>query len=190
MNDTDLIKLLKKDPEQGLAELINAYTGIVCTVIKGVSPLFSAEDAEELASDVFYDFFRNIKKYNPSLGSVKTFLCVMAKRKAIDLARKRSRENGNISMDDEETFLQFSDELAVEEEFFGEEERRALLAEIRALGEPDCEIITRKFFLCQPSKTIAREMGLSASSVDVRTHRALLKLREKIGGNENEKKSL
>ena len=183
MNDSELIKLLRKDAEQGLAELMKAYTGLVCSVIKGASSLFSSEDTEEIASDVFFDFYRNIKKYDPALGSIKTFLCVTAKRKAIDLLRKRARENGNISMDDEETFLQFAEELAVEEEFFGKEERRALLREIAALGEPDSEIITRKFFLCESSKAIAERLGLTASNVDVRTHRALAKLREKIGGN-------
>lgn len=184
MNDTDLIKLLKKDAEKGLASLMQSYTGLVCSVIKSCSSLFSAEDIEELASDVFFDFYRKIKKYKPELGSIKTFLCVMAKHKALDLARKRTRENGNISMNDEKTFLQFADELAVEEEFFSEEERRALFREISALGEPDKEIIMRKFYFREPTKSIAEHLGLTAANVDVRTHRALLKLREKIGGNE------
>lgn len=184
MNDSYLIKLLKKDAEQGLSELMKGYTGIVCYVIKSASPLFSAEDIEELASDVFFDFYRNIRKYDPKLGSIKTFLCVMAKHKALDLARKRARENSNVSIDDEETFLQFADDFAVEEEFFGAEERRALFQEIAALGEPDSEIITRKFFLCESSKQIAERLSLTAANVDVRTHRALAKLREKIGGNE------
>ena len=183
MNDSEILKLLRKDADQGLAELMKAYTGLVCTVIKSASSLFSSEDIEELASDVFFDFHRNIRKYDPSLGSIKTFLCVAAKRKAIDLARKRARENRNISMDDEETFLQFAEDFAVEEDFFGKEERRALLREIANLGEPDSEIITRKFFLCESSKVIAEKLGLTASNVDVRTHRALAKLREKIGGN-------
>ena len=183
MNDTDLVKLLKKDAEQGLASLMQSYTGLVCSVIKSGSSLFSAEDIEELASDVFFDFYRNVKKYKPELGSIKTFLCIMAKHKALDLARKRARENGNVSMDDEETFLQFADELAVEEEFFGEEARNALFSEIASLGEPDSEIITRKFFLREPTKSIAERLGLTISNVDVRTHRALARLREKIGGN-------
>jgi RNA polymerase sigma-70 factor (ECF subfamily) len=184
MNDSELIKLLKKDADKGLAELMKCYTGLVCSVIKNTSSLFSSEDVEEIAGDVFFDFYRNAKKYDPSLGSIKTFLCVTAKHKAIDLARKRAQENGNISMDDDETFLQFSEDFAVEEDFFGKEERRALFREIDALGEPDSEIITRKFFFCESSKSIAERLGLTPSNVDVRTHRALAKLREKIGGNE------
>lgn len=183
MNDSELIKLLKKDADKGLAELMKSYTGLICSVIKGAYALFSSEDIEEIASDVFFDFYRNIKKYNPVLGSIKTFLCVTAKHKAIDHARKLARENGNISIDDEETFLQFADDFAVEDEFFGDEERRALFAEIGALGEPDSEIIMRKFFFCESSKSIAEGLGLTPSNVDVRTHRALEKLREKIGGN-------
>lgn len=183
MNDTELIKLLKKDADKGLSELMKSYTGIVCSVIKSASSLFSAEDIEELASDVFFGFYRNIRKHDTSLGSIKTFLCVMAKHKALDLARKRAKENGNVSMDDEEAFLQLADELAVEEEFFGAEERKALFHEIAALGEPDSEIIMRKFFLREKSAAIAERLSLTAANVDVRTHRALARLREKIGGN-------
>ena len=183
MNDTDLVKLLKKDAEKGLAELMKRYMGLVCSVIKSASPHFSAEDIEELASDVFFSFYQNLRKYSAELGSIKTFICVMAKRKALDLSRKRARENSNISIDDEATFLQFADEFAVEEEFFGSEERKLLLAEISALGEPDSEIITRKFFFCESSRDIAARLGLSAANVDVRTHRALAKLHKKIGGN-------
>lgn len=183
MNDSELIKLLKKDADIGLAELMKCYTGLVCSVIKGASSLFSSEDIEEIASDVFFDFYRNIKKYDPALGSIKTFLCVTAKHKAIDLARKQARENGYISMDDEETFLQFAEDFTVNEEFLGQEERRVLFREIDALGEPDSEIITRKFFFHESSKSIAERLGLTVANVDVRTHRALEKLREKIGGN-------
>jgi hypothetical protein len=66
MTDSEIIKLLKKDAEQGLAELMQSYTGLVCSVIKGASPLFSAEDIEELAGDVFFDFYRNARKYDPA----------------------------------------------------------------------------------------------------------------------------
>jgi len=50
------------------------------------------------------------------------------------------------------------------------------------LGEPDHEILIRKFYLLQPSKVIAEKMGMSVSAVDTRTHRAIAKLRDMLGG--------
>ena len=183
MNDIDLIKLIKKDPNLGLSELIESYMGIVCCVIKNnSSSLLSAEDVEECAGDVFYEFYKNTRHYKPERGSIKTLLCVIAKHKAVDAVRKKAKDIGSISMDDNESFLQFADDFSVDEEFFAKEAKHTLFAEISALREPDREIIMRKFFFREPTASIAERLGLSTSNVDTRTHRALKKLKEKIGG--------
>lgn len=185
MKDDVLLKLLRKHPDKGLSALMEQYTGLVCTVIKGgfsAYTCFSAEDTEECASDVFYEFYKNIENFRPEQGSIKSYLCAIAKHKTIDVIRRRAGENTFVSLDSDEEFLQIAGELTVEEDFFGAEERKALFAEIEALGEPDREIIVRKFFLREPTKVIAERLGLTASNVDVRTHRSLKKLREKIGG--------
>ena len=161
MKDDVLLNLLRKHPNKGLCALMEQYTGLVCTVVKGVfSPYacFSAEDTEECVSDVFYEFY-----------------------KTIDVIRKRAEENTLVSLDSDENYLQIADDFTVEKDFLGAEERKSLFAEINALGEPDREIIMRKFFFCEPTKKIAEHLGLSVGNVDVRTHRALIKLREKIG---------
>ncbi len=185
MKDDVLLKLIKKHPERGLSALMERYMGLVCTVVKGVFcayTCFSDEDIEECASDVFYEFYKNIENFRPENGSIKSYLCAIAKHKSIDIVRKRAAENTFVSLDSDEEFLQIAGDFTVEENFFGAEERKMLFAEIKSLGEPDSEIIVRKFFLREPTKEVAERLGLSAANVDVRTHRALRKLREKIGG--------
>ncbi|MBQ3003826.1 MAG: sigma-70 family RNA polymerase sigma factor, partial [Clostridia bacterium] len=115
-------------------------------------------------------------------GSIKAWLCVIAKRKAIDCLRARAKEQGNVSLDDEQTAVQATDTFSVEGDFEDREQRTALLQAIRDLGEPDHEILIRKFYLLQPSKVIAEKMGMSVSAVDTRTHRAIAKLRDMLGG--------
>ena len=78
------------------------------------------------------------------------------------------------------------DDFSVEGEFEAREQKRRLAEAVDSLGEPDREIIVRKFFLRQPSKLIAERLGLTAANVDTRTHRAVRKLRELLGGNRNE----
>lgn len=184
MNDSELLKLLKKDADSGLSLLISQYTGLVCSVIRAHSRGISAEDTEECASDVFFDFYRNVKRFDPARGSIKSYLCTAARNKAVDMARSRRGEGSNVSMDDEEAFLALADNFSVDEEVFGKEERKALFRMIEALGKPDSEIIVRKFLLRQSTKDIAERLGMSAGNVDVRTHRALAKLRKQIGGKE------
>ena len=58
-----------------------------------------------------------------------------------------------------------------------------LMGAVKALGEPDCEIILRKFYLSQSSKEIAERLNMTVSNVDTRTHRAIKRLRNELGGN-------
>ena len=81
------------------------------------------------------------------------------------------------------------DENLTPEEIYIEYENRIEVAKaIRDLGEPDCEILVRKYFLMESSKKIAECFGMSANAVDIRVHRALKKLKTMLGGNESEKR--
>lgn len=185
MYDNELIKMLREDPNNGLKLLMQKYTGLVCAVVKGKFAFFScfsAEDIEECISDVFCEFYNNIEKFDPEKGSVKTLLCTIAKNKAIDEIRTRGVLSEQISIDDEENGMQFADEFLLEEELITDELKNTLISEINALGEPDREIIVRKFYFTEPTKSIAKKLGLTVSAVDTRAHRALKKLKEKLGG--------
>ena len=185
MYDNELIKMLRDDPNHGLKFLMQKYTGLVCAVIKGkfaAFSCFSAEDIEECISDVFCEFYNNIEKFDSEKGSVKTLLCAIAKNKAIDKIRKCSTISEQISIDDEESGMQFADDFLLEDELITEEFKDTLISEINALGEPDREIIVRKFYFAETSKSIAKKLGITVSTVDTRAHRALKKLKEKLGG--------
>ena len=49
---------------------------------------------------------------------------------------------------------------------------------VRALGEPDSEIILRRYYFGQTSKEIGAALGMKPNTVDQRLSRALKKLRE------------
>lgn len=182
MRDDELLQLIETDPEAGMKLLTDRYAGLVFSVVRGKMQGFCDTDVESCVSDVFSDFYLGRGNIDPERGSIKAWLCVIAKRKAIDCLRARAKEQGNVSLDDEQTAVQVTDTFSVEGDFEDREQRKALLQAIRDLGEPDHEILVRKFYLSQPSKVIAEKMGMSVSAVDTRTHRAIAKLRDKLGG--------
>lgn len=182
MRDDKLLQLIEKDPEAGMKHLTDRYAGLVFSVVRGKMQGFCDADIEACVSDVFGDFYLGRGRIDPQRGNIKAWLCVIAKRKAIDCLRARAKECGNVSLDDEQTAVQATDTFSVEGDFEDREQRTALLQAIRDLGEPDHEILIRKFYLLQPSKVIAEKMGMSVSAVDTRTHRAIAKLRDMLGG--------
>lgn len=173
LRDEELLSLLRSSPEKGFKALVSQYGGLVYAVIRRVLP--QAADAEACAADVFSEFYLGLDQYDPSKGSLKAWLCVIARHNAVDLARKNMPA---FSLDEEHDLApeKTSPESDLEEREF----RKAVLAEVKALNEPDREILLRKFYFGESSKEISARLGLSVSNVDTRTSRAVEKLRKNL----------
>ncbi len=183
MQDTQLLEKLQTEPETGMQLLLSQYAGLVYAVVRGKlsSCVFCEADVEGCVADTFSEFYCDLSRYDPALGSIKAWLCVIARNNALDYLRKFYREAGVCAPREE--LAQYADEFSVEGSVQDRELRLELMKAIRDLGEPDREIIVRKFYLSQSSKEIAEKMNLTVSNVDTRTHRALKKLRQKFGGD-------
>ena len=174
MTDEALIKLIKDHPDEGLKLLVEQYEGLLFSVVRSVLTGWGERDVEECVSDVFSEFYFDVGKVDLSRGSIKAYLCVSAKHNALDILR-RSAKGRDLPLEEADT-----GEMATassEEEWLDEDGRRELASLVRDLGYPDSEIVFRKFYLSQPSKIIAGALGMTAANVDMRTHRALKKLR-------------
>jgi len=182
MDDKRLLLLLQKDPSAGMEQLMDQYAGLVYTVVKGkLSAAYHiSADIEDCVADVFSKFYTELPKYDPDMSSIKSYLCVIARNHAINVAKKRSLQQGNVSVDDMEEVLEIADDSNLSED----ELRREVLFAVKSLGEPDSGIILRKYYLGESSKDIARALKLTVSNVDTRAHRALNKLRKLLGGKE------
>ena len=183
MSDDALYRLLKEDPEAGMKALIDRYSPMVHAVVRGklFTPPFDRSDIEHCVADTFSEFYVELDRYDPERGSVKAFLCVMARHNALDLLRRRQAAPSGPSLDDE-NHPEITDEFSLEGDFEDRETRRILIDAIRSLGHPDRDILVRKFYLGQSSREIAGALNLTVSNVDTRTHRAIQTLRDRLGG--------
>ncbi|MBE7092901.1 MAG: sigma-70 family RNA polymerase sigma factor [Clostridiales bacterium] len=186
MEDSKLLRLLHKDPSAGMEQLMNQYAGLVYAVVKGkyTGSCYVSTDFEDCVADVFSEFYTELAKYDPKISSIKSYLCVLARYHAIDVARKRVRQRGDFSLDDEDSLLQIADNFTIEGDIAEDEIRHEVLSAVKELGEPDSSIIIRKYYFGESSKDIADALKLTVSNVDTRTHRALNKLRKLFGGKE------
>lgn len=180
MQDRELLELLRHSPEAGMSALMEQYAGLVYAVVRGRLPadLFCPADVESCAVDAFSEFYLDLDRYSPEKGSIRAWLCVIARHNALDLVRRRCRERDALPLDGEQ---EIADAGALPESGLEDRELRAALLEtVNELGEPDREIILRKFYLGQSSREIAAGLDMTVSGVDTRTHRAIGKLRKKL----------
>lgn len=179
MDDHELLKALREDPNTGMDMLMKKYTPLVYSVVR--SRLSGAKchssDIEDCVADVFAKFYTELATYDENRASIRAYLCVMARNRAIDIAKMRSRGGGNISIDDD--FIEIPD---VPPDSGEHELRREVMRAVTELDEPDRSILFRKYYYGESSKTIAKKLGLSVSNVDTRAHRAVERLRKRFGG--------
>ena len=184
MQDDELINILKTDPNTGMTLLLKQYAGLIHSVVKHklAGQNFCDADIEHCVADTFSEFYCDLDKFREAAGSIRAWLCVIARHNAYDRLRRYKKEAGTLSLDAEGIAEPPDTSLSVEEELITEEFKEELLREINALGEPDSTILLRKYYLSESSKEVAERLNLNVSSVDTRAHRAIQKLRKLLGG--------
>ena len=189
MDDAKMLELLHKNPNKGMNVLMNKYVGLVYATVKHVlaDSTCNSSDVEDCVADSFSEFYLDFSNFDSKRSSIKNYLCRIAKNNAIDLARKIQNQGIKVDIDNEEFPIQISDETNLEESVLKQELIKEAFNAIESLGEPDSSIIFRKYYYGESSNAIASRLNMTESSVNTRTHRALKKLRQMLGGANNEK---
>ena len=177
MTDRELLDYIKSDSRKGMELLIESYSALVYKIVSSVIlPVGSYEDAEECVSDTFIAFYNYIDKIDLQKATLKGFVAMIAKRNAISFYRTLKR-NALVSG----SFDEMPD-LPQNENTLDTDTKQALANAIKALGEPDSTIVTRRYILGETAKEISAVVGLSSEAVQKRLERSLPKLREMLGG--------
>lgn len=176
MTDKELLEKLQKDKNGGLATVIELYAGLLYKIAAAVIlPTGSKEDVEECVSDSLLTFYGEIENINLEKASIKTYLALITKRKAIDFYR---RLKSNRFLTDESL-----EDCALSNDFTLDYETKAILfCALKNLGEPDKTIVTRKYLLGETARQISQKTGISEAAVQKRLERSREKLKKELGG--------
>lgn len=176
MRDMALITAIIRREESAIGKLIDRYSRLLWSIAAAVlQNAGSEQDVEEVVADVFICLWQQPQKFIPERGNLKTLLCVMTRSRAIDRYRKLTR---NLELPLEEAFL--TDGPGMQELLEQKENRAALAAAVKALEEPNREILVRRYFYNQKPKQIALAMGLTVKQVDNALYRTKQQLRSRL----------
>ena len=176
MNDERTITAIKNRNEAAINEVITKYSKLLWAVASAVlNNMGSTQDVEERVADTFIYLWEHPDKYDPQRGKLKTWLSIVARTQAVNRCREISKRN-TISLENTD----FIDQLGVVDNILEAETRKSLIAAVNALGEPDREILIRRYYYDQKPKEIALAMDMSVKQVDNRLYQTKLKLRESL----------
>jgi RNA polymerase sigma factor (sigma-70 family) len=129
--------------------------------------------AEDLTAETFELALRRWKRFDPRRGSVRTWLCQLARSRALDHLRAESRRRNR----EERWAAERGDTV---EPVFGEGMSPELDAGLRRLSAGEREVVALRVVLDLDTAEAARLLGISVTACTTRLSRALKRLEEEL----------
>lgn len=172
--DAEVYLALKAGNAVALGILYDRHAGLVYSL--ALKTLGHSQEAEDLTQDIFMNLSKSTA-YEPSRGSLRTFLAILTRSRA----RDRLRSHGTAT-----TFLQRwrsnkSHEMTTSspfEQIFHAEQSQEVQAALAQLSEEEQQILQLAYYEGLSQSTIADRLNLPLGTVKSRSRRGLLKLRQ------------
>lgn len=173
MNELKTITAIREQNESVFESVIDRYSRLLWSIASAVlSQSGTEQDIEECVADAFIFLWNNSQRYDPNKGSLKTWLSIIVRSKALD--RYRSLQKYQIVSLDEA----FAENIGVTDS--AEDINMELNSAISCLPLFDRDILIRRYYYEQKPKEIALALNLSVKQVDNSLYRSKQKLRRKL----------
>lgn len=183
MDERELIARPQKRDEAAFEELIRQYEKKVYTLCFRMCG--NSEDAEEAAQDAFLALWRGIDRFRQE-SSLSTWIYRLATNACIDTLRRRKKQSGSVSLDDEELFVDAVDTSPQPQETVEHRETQKLLQEgLSALPEEYRKVLILREIEGLSYTEIAESASIELGTVKSRISRGRSLLRNFLSGNGN-----
>lgn len=176
MQDETVISGIKGRDEKVIQEVMVKYAKllwpIAAAVLKNVG---SEQDVEECIADVFIDLWEHPERFDPGKGSLKSWLCMVTRCRAIDCYRTLSRHS-TVPLEG----AMMAGRMGMQDALLQEETKRELAAAVNALADMERDILIRRYYFEQKPREIAKALDLTVKQVDNYLFRSKQKLRKAI----------
>lgn len=177
IDETNFVKQIKTRNTDALDYVVDNYSNLVFKVIHRVLNLgFKIQDVEECANDVFWSVWTNIDSFDEERGKFKSWICAIAKYKAVDYRRKLYKQSTEECIED----YVFCDQAGIENLIISKENGKEILQAINEMKDEDREIFIRRYFLSEGIENIAKFFGVNRNLVDQRLSRGRRFLKERL----------
>lgn len=174
MKDEKIREAISRGQGDVMNHVIEKYSRLLWPIASAVLEYVgSDQDVEECVADAFIYLWQYPEKFDPARGTLKNYLCLVVRSRAIDRYRQITR-HGELLL--EEAVLSVS--RGMQEELISRETRQELIAAVNALGEPGREILVRRYYFNQKPRQIALALGMTVKQVDNSLYRSKRQLRQ------------
>ena len=182
MDETvDLMARVAAGDTSALSALYDQHAAVVLGVC--VRILRDRAEAEEVLGDVFLEVWRRKERYDPARGGVAAYLVMLARARALDRLRARTRrlarEVGSADDDAGSGAAAATAPSPLEGAVAGERRRQVLLA-MEELAPEQRRSLELAFFDGLSHSEVAATLGEPLGTVKARIRRGMLHLKERL----------
>ncbi|ELR96961.1 sigma-70 family RNA polymerase sigma factor [Gloeocapsa sp. PCC 73106] len=172
--DTELFLLVQNGQLDSLATLYDRHAPLVYGI--ALNLLNNAQEAEDLTQDIFLIISKKCS-FNPQRGTIRTFLSVLTRSRAIDRLRSRARAQSHLNQQilHESTRLLSNTPI---ENIFQRERAQQVETAISQLSNQEQEVIKMAYYEGLSQSEIAARLDIAIGTIKSRSRRGLLKLRQ------------
>ena len=175
--DADLFVLLQNGQTDILAVLYDRHAALVYGIALQV--LSNTAEAEDLTQDIFLRLTRECS-YDPKRGTLRTYLAIFTRSRALDRLRSRTRNQIRSRSLDENDKL--SDESPIDNASQLERSREVQEA-LQQLSTKEQEVLRMAYYQGLSQSEIAQQLNIALGTVKSRSRRGLLKLRQTLNNS-------
>lgn len=176
MNDIAAISAIRNRDERIINEIIEKYSRLLWSIAGAVlKNVGNEQDVEECIADVFIDLWEHPDRYEPDSGSLKSWLCMVTRCKAIDRYRALSKHS-TVPLEG----AMMVSRMGMQDVLMQEETKRELIAAVNALADVERDILIRRYYYEQKPREIAKALDLSVKQVENYLFRSKQKLRKAV----------
>ena len=172
--DAQLYLALKAGQTAALGILYDRHAGLVYGIALKV--LGNPEEAEDLTQDVFLNFART-GSYDPSRGSLRTYLAILTRSRAVDRVRSRSNTREFLRQWGHDTEREIATDSWLEK-VSSREQSQEVKAALAHLSDEQQQILRMAYYDGLSQSEIAKQLAIPLGTVKARARRGLLKLRQ------------
>lgn len=170
LDDVEVLAEAARGEVSALAALYDRYAALLVTLARRM--LGDPVTAEDLVQDVFMEVWRRADAYDPARGSVRTWIVVRLRSRALDRLRSAPvrREVASDMAGQERAATETEDPALAPD-------RRAVVAALQGLPDDQRVVVELAYFQGLSMSEIAESVGVPIGTVKSRTAAALSKLR-------------
>lgn len=177
--EANLVAMIAKKDQQALSRLYDLYAKLLFSLIYKV--VGKQETAEDILQEIFVMVWEKAAMFDPSKGSVYTWLAAMSRNKSIDYLRSKANKNQkkHVSEADEHIFPILESEGMNPLDATIQNERSTMVRQaLDGLPEEQKTIIAIAYFKGYTQSEIAEEFNLPLGTVKTRMRQGMIKLKD------------